>query len=370
MVEDFGYIGCVFSRYIPPFGHIVASPFLYFAGRRIICIFAFDMTRLIQLSLSRFIRLLAMAVALALASGSIGAAGDGDTPSAIPEVTVPAGLSDKALADWLRSEFSPLAEAPLTSSPVWQTPAEAILRFVPAEWCGGTEQSDLYNAIATTSEMAAETRGLPPGNVGHITASGAGWAAGTAVFEGISTMLWQPAPDRRGDLARRMMYMAVIHPRELWTARGAMFFADGFWPLLTPFAAATMLEWHRADLPDDVERAETAAIAGAQGNYNPFVARPDLAEYLWGTLAGRPTPGGETDSSEPAPTPLKATYSLATDKYLDLVSPYVPADAVWRIDGRAVSVSRIPLEPLGAGSHHLDFISSARRGSVIITVRP
>ena len=326
------------------------------------------MTHLIQLSFSRFGRLLV--VVLAMASGGVCMAGDGDSHSAAPEVAVPAGLSDKALADWLRSEFSPLTEAPLTSAPVWQTPAEAILCFVPAEWCGGTEQSDLYNAIATTAEMATETRGLPPGNVGHISASGAGWATGTAVFEGISTMLWQPAPDRRGDLARRMMYMAVIHPRELWTARGAMFFADGFWPLLTPFAAATMLEWHRADLPDDVERAETAAIAGVQGNYNPFVARPELAEYLWGTLVGRPTPGGETDPSEPAPTPLKATYSLATDKYLDLVSPYVPADAAWRIDGRAVSITRLPIADLGTGRHRLDFTSSTRRGSVIITVNP
>ena len=47
-------------------------------------------------------------------------------------------------------------------------------------------------------------------------------------------------------------------------------------------ALSLYLNWHRNDPVSDKEIRRNNAVAKKQGNRNPFVDEPELAEYIWG----------------------------------------------------------------------------------------
>jgi hypothetical protein len=49
---------------------------------------------------------------------------------------------------------------------------------------------------------------------------------------------------------------------------------------------ATMLDWHRADPPDDYEMNRNNIVSEWQKNRNPFIDMPGLVEYIWGDKQG------------------------------------------------------------------------------------
>ncbi|MDE6715215.1 MAG: endonuclease, partial [Muribaculaceae bacterium] len=48
-----------------------------------------------------------------------------------------------------------------------------------------------------------------------------------------------------------------------------------------------LMAWHRADPVDQKELDRNEAVYSRQGNRNPFIDLPQLAEYLWGDKAGQ-----------------------------------------------------------------------------------
>ena len=116
---------------------------------------------------------------------------------------------------------------------------------------------------------------------------------------------------------------------------------------------------------DDYEAKRNEIIMQYQGNSNPFVDSPDLAEYLWGSKAGMPYatdgPGGSDDS------PLRPSYRIS-DPRINLHSPYIPADASWKVDDTDVSEPYLSPSELGTGTHRLDYSSSTRKGTMLIEI--
>ena len=66
--------------------------------------------------------------------------------------------------------------------------------------------------------------------------------------------------------------------------------------------------------------------------------------------------------------PLRAIYSISTDKKIDLYSPYIPTDATWTIDGVAVESRSIETNKLGLGEHELRFESTTIKGKLKIKI--
>lgn len=280
----------------------------------------------------------------------------------------PAAAGASALAAALASAHRPVAlpERPLI--PSWWDHDSDTLFIVPETWWAETPR-DVYNMLPAPHALVEASLDCVPGEVTETVACGDGWKAGFGKIASVSTNMWQPAPDRRGDIARRYMYMALIYPRELWRGRAVMMFTDGGWPLLTTYASNLLLDWHRTDPVDERELDENRALASCQGNVNPFVIWPEIAEYLWGYHAGEEWtfPGDEPVTE--TPEPLKARYSRSMDGKLWLYSPYVPPGAAWMLDGQPCE-SPVDLAGVATGQHELQFVTSETTGSMIFYLEP
>lgn len=249
-----------------------------------------------------------------------------------------------------------------------------LLTVAPAAWWGAvygdTIASDLVNLLPANFDVAAYKRNYPPGVVAGTFYDNGFWRSGVATIAATETNVYEPADRYKGDFARIYMYMAAVYPMSFWQSYGPMVYADGDYPLLNGYSRRMLLDWHRADPVDAIETRRNAAIEEAQGSGNPFVAIPEIAEYIWGANAGEPFVPPSDDSTPRQP--LKGRYSIARDKYISLYSPYIAEDVSWSIDGTAVSnpESTIPLNSLGTGPHTVTYSNERLHGSLIIIVEP
>lgn len=297
------------------------------------------------------------------------------------------GLSGRELADAVRAEFAPKnvpSGIPGINSrpsdwpkdwmpPVWFGSDETITLLVPDTWTKNAPIYDLYNLVCADwalDSLRIEQRSTPtaiPAELVDVKYKGRGWLFGTADLDGVKTSAWEPADNRKGDFARRMMYVGLMYPQIQWSNTATAILSDGDWPLLTTFGRNLLIEWSKKDPLDTRELSESAEIARIQGNENPFIAIPDLAEYLWGEDSGQ----GYIPEDKQEMVPLKATYIRSTDRSVYLYTPYVGADAEWKIDGMMVEGSEIPLEELSDGIHTLSYtLPGGGRGKIKIEIKP
>lgn len=115
---------------------------------------------------------------------------------------------------------------------------------------------------------------------------------GSSTFDGYTSVgtVFEPDDEYKGDFARMYMYMAVRYKKgnknsiTLNRADGAKMFNatdDNFG--LTDYSVALLMKWHRLDTVSAKEINRNDGMEEIQGNRNPFIDYPILAEYLWGT---------------------------------------------------------------------------------------
>lgn len=86
-----------------------------------------------------------------------------------------------------------------------------------------------------------------------------------------------------GDVARALFYMSLRYTG-LNLVNGAPANVSGNGQIGD---LATLIQWHRADPPDDFEMNRNNVIYTWQINRNPFIDRPDLVEFIWGNRIGQ-----------------------------------------------------------------------------------
>ena len=176
--------------------------------------------------------------------------------------------------------------------------------------------SDIFHIYPTAFGMNSRRGNRPYGEVSQSNyTSGNGSKYGTSVssvsvensvagtfVEGsinMSTNVFEPADEYKGDIARSYFGTMVKWAGE-WAfnkaEEGRVIFdatidADthygpennyGF----TDYGLALMLKWHRQDPVSQKEVDRNNGIQKTQGNRNPFVDYPYLAEYIWGERSG------------------------------------------------------------------------------------
>ena len=165
----------------------------------------------------------------------------------------------------------------------------------PKSWFkdGTPMYSDLFHLYPTDKFVNAERGNYPFGETNGSTTYSNGSKLGSCSFSGYSGTVFEPANEYKGDFARTYFYMVTAYESVVNTWNTSNINAsphlDGTkYPALNTWSVALLLKWTRQDPVSTKEINRNNAVYGIQGNRNPFIDYPTLAEHIWGDKKGTP----------------------------------------------------------------------------------
>ena len=182
---------------------------------------------------------------------------------------------------------------------------------IPKSWFGGTTSGigcDIFHVVPTDGKVngmrSAYVYGEVKGNPEYTSLSGHKKGTGAAIVNARKTIcaeagsstpcsagtVFEPVDQYKGDFARGYMGIMASWNRDMTQAEGAQFFKSSYTAAnnygLTAYGVALLMKWHREDPVSQKEIDRNNGIQETQGNRNPFIDYPYLAEYIWGEHAG------------------------------------------------------------------------------------
>lgn len=177
---------------------------------------------------------------------------------------------------------------------------------IPQSWWGGGTNgigNDIFHVLPTDGKINGVRSNYEYGEVnggtnwrGNKYGAAGSWSTNkktiaSAAGESVngSGNVFEPKPQYKGDWARGIMGTIVKWQQSNLTT-GNNFFsgtytASGYFGL-TKKAVVLLMKWHREDPVSQKEIDRNNGIQQTQGNRNPFIDYPYLAEYIWGEHAG------------------------------------------------------------------------------------
>ncbi len=177
---------------------------------------------------------------------------------------------------------------------------------IPQSWWGGGTNgigNDIFHVLPTDGKVNGVRSNYEYGVVnggtnwvGNKFGSAGSWStdkktiASSAgeVING-SGSVFEPKPEYKGDIARGLMG-TIIKWQQSNLTTGNNFFTGVYTAQqnfgLTKKAVVLLMKWHREDPVSQKEIDRNNGIQQTQGNRNPFIDYPYLAEYIWGEHAG------------------------------------------------------------------------------------
>ena len=183
---------------------------------------------------------------------------------------------------------------------------------IPKSWYGSKKTGpgcDVFHLVPTDGKVNGMRSNYPYGEVGTasytsnngsklgtsktITVTGKTVAGDKGITATCSGKVFEPIDEYKGDFARAyfgtMIKWAGDHSA-FTEGNGGSIFSGNYTASgnfgLTKYGVALLLKWHRQDPVSQKEIDRNNGIQATQGNRNPFIDYPYLAEYIWGVHAG------------------------------------------------------------------------------------
>ena len=197
---------------------------------------------------------------------------------------------------------------------------------LPKSWWGGSTSEPMYtdlHHVYSVDAMANDKRSAWiydevkstswSNNLGSKLGTSANWSGETA---------FEPVDEYKGDVARVYFYMLTCYMDKDFTQGGKGYryfsYSNGVCDFQSK-SLALILKWHRQDPVSDKEITRNVKVSDLQGNENPFVVEPNLVEYIWGTMKGKPYDcDGEVLPPDPGVVDGAITCQEAREKALAL----------------------------------------------------
>jgi len=157
----------------------------------------------------------------------------------------------------------------------------------PKSWWGSYVNSayqDLFHLYPADASANESKNNLPLGEVSGVPGFDNGVTkVGTNSFETTYTdKCFEPADEFKGDFARSYFYIASVYENLAPLMQSPMVITGSTYPFWRPWAIDLLLKWNKQDPVSPKELTRIEKVYGIQGNRNPFIDYPDLAEYIWG----------------------------------------------------------------------------------------
>ena len=156
---------------------------------------------------------------------------------------------------------------------------------IPASWFSDAYPmyTDLFHLYPTDGYVNNRRGNDPFGEVGSAkwtSSNGSKVGPGTAA-SGYTGSAFEPIDAYKGDFARTCFYMVTCYEDNVSSWNSDMLNRTKY-PAFTTWAINLLLKWHRNDQVSQKEIDRNNAVYAIQGNRNPYIDYPQLAEYIWG----------------------------------------------------------------------------------------
>lgn len=176
---------------------------------------------------------------------------------------------------------------------------------LPKSWFGGSTSNapgnDLFHLVPTDGKVNGQRSNYPFGECaqGTYLSNKARGKLGSSTFPGYSSVgtVFEPDDEYKGDFARGYMGMIVRYGKQyefdqadggekMFSNSGKRISASNHYGF-TAYSVALLMKWHNDDEVSPKETDRNDGIQQTQGNRNPFIDCPVLADYFWGSKAGQ-----------------------------------------------------------------------------------
>ena len=182
---------------------------------------------------------------------------------------------------------------------------------IPKSWFGGSKSGpgcDIFQVVPTdgyvnnkrssyafgeVSSASYTYDGAKLGSAKSITITGGNTIAGnTGTTISGSGTVFEPRDEYKGDFARGYFGTMIKWAGDyqaFTSGDGSKMFSSNYNEGafgLTKYGVALLMKWHRQDPVSQKEIDRNNGIQQTQGNRNPFIDYPYLAEFIWGEKAG------------------------------------------------------------------------------------
>ena len=219
----------------------------------------------------------------------------------------------------------------------------------PRSWFNGEVapmNTDVFHIYPTDIRVNSQ-RGNDPYGVcangtrltyGNYVAKG---KSGPCTYPGYRGDVFEPDDEYKGDLARTFFYMVTCYKNELpsWAGSAQLDYRTNKYKAFSTWTINMLMEWTRMDPVSEKEIKRNEVVYGIQGNRNPFIDHPELAEYIWGNKQGQRWYGN--DSTDPAITAPQngLTFNMGNTTIGDPISYKIYLKGVALTEGFTLTMS-------------------------------
>ncbi|MBQ6749001.1 MAG: endonuclease [Paludibacteraceae bacterium] len=254
---------------------------------------------------------------------------------------------------------------------------------IPQSWWGGGTGgigNDIFHVLPTDGKINGVRSNYEYGEVnggtnwnGNKYGSAGSWATdkktiATDANESVkgSGNVFEPKPQYKGDWARGILGTIVKWQQSNLTTSNNFFsgtYDAAHYFGLTKKAVVLLMKWHREDPVSQKEIDRNNGIQQTQGNRNPFIDYPYLAEYIWGEHAGE-----TVDMAKLMPSTDKDFVPGKSDGWRSGSTPVTPAvryGVTWSVNGEELrtdsveenkQVSALPATPVSCSTESNVFV--------------
>lgn len=235
---------------------------------------------------------------------------------------------------------------------------------IPKSWWGGGKNnmySDIFHLVPTDGYVNNRRSNYAFGEVQNVTYTYNECKLGSSkstITTDKNTLLgteatcngtvFEPRDEYKGDFARGYLGMIAKYSNESYSitsGEGSKIF-EAFSSTthfgLTKYGMVLLLKWHREDPVSRKEIDRNNGIQATQGNRNPFIDYPYLAEYIWGEKNGQTVDMSQLiPSTDPDFVPGKSNGWRGEDTPPTPPGPVVKYGVTWSVCGEETSVDSI-----------------------------
>lgn len=134
---------------------------------------------------------------------------------------------------------------------------------------------------------------------------------GNSSYNGYTSTVFEPDDQYKGDFARIYFYIVTCYKDSVgsWPGSGQLDYNTNGYKAFSTWSIQMLMEWHRADPVSQKELDRNEAVFRLQGNRNPFVDHPELAEHIWGTKQNT-TWTGDNSGDDPIEKLIPTMYAV------------------------------------------------------------